>query len=164
MGTRFVLEEGFLHQAAKAPERVFFGHFWIFSRLFEVTVASLEKLSTRIVCQEERRGEWSTKILQGNANSIRWRVWINLYVISSFFVVRFSQLKIREMLSTLHFTNLPAKMFGNSMKGMISPMASKIALLCGNLQSNSYSQVTVVKAFIVPLINKIAAAPRLSLG
>ena len=164
MGTKFVLEEGFLHQTAKAPERVFFGHFWIFSRLFEVTVASLEKLSTRIVCQEERRGEWSTKILQGNVNSIRWRVWSNLYVTSSFFVVRFSQLKIREMLSTLHFKNLPAKMYGNSMKGMISPMASKIVLLCGNLQINSYSQVTVVKAFIVPLINKIAAAPRLSLG
>ena len=78
-------------------------------------------------------------------------------------MVRFSQLKIREMLSTLHFTNLPAKMFGNSMKGMISPMASKIVLLCGNLQINSYSQVTVVKAFIVPLINEIAAAPHLSL-
>ena len=67
------------------------------------------------------------------------------------------------MLFTLHFTNLPAKMLGNSMKGMISPMASKIALLCGNLQINSYSQVTVVKAFILPLINEIAAAPRLSL-
>ena len=78
-------------------------------------------------------------------------------------MVRFSQLKIREMLSTLHFKNLPAKMYGNSMKGMISPMASKIVLLCGNLQINSYSQVTVVKAFIAPLINEIAAAPRLSL-
>ena len=54
-----------------------------------------------------------------------------------FFVQCFSQLKMREMLSTLHFMNLPAKASGNMIKGMTKPIASKMALLWGYLQISS---------------------------
>ena len=59
--------------------------------------------------------------------------------------------------------NLPAKISGNSMKGMTRPIASRMALLWGYLQINSYDHVTEVKAFMDPLTKVIAAAPGSSL-
>ena len=76
-------------------------------------IRPLDKLSTKIVCQEERRGECSINILHGKATSMRWSVWIKLYVIASFFVDLFSQSKTSKILSTLHFTNYPANISRN---------------------------------------------------
>ena len=59
--------------------------------------------------------------------------------------------------------NLPAKISGNSMKGMTRPIALRMALLWGYLQINSYDHVTEVKAFMNPFTKVIAAAPRSSL-
>ena len=73
-GRKSELEWGFLHQSAKGPERVFFLQFFRVARSASDVESFLDRLLTNFVCHEEPQGECSTKILQGSANSKRWRI------------------------------------------------------------------------------------------
>ena len=73
-GRKSEQECGFLHQSAKGPERVLFLQFFSLARSTSDVEAFLDRLSAKVVCHEEPRGEWSSKILQGSANSKKRRI------------------------------------------------------------------------------------------
>ena len=63
------LRVGLTHQSARGPDNLFLCAFSTIFKSLLVVVSARERLSTSLVSFDERLGEWSTKILQGKANS-----------------------------------------------------------------------------------------------